>query len=144
VNPNEPRPGYQLNWQPSLHRAYNDVSYNAVNYSVYESIPAAGWAVAAGVSVGIPQWAGLVADADQARGALGKHVLASSGLLSGIYLAANSHEPKPGVIDPAMFEDIDVGSAGSPATCKAVKGYDWTTGLGTPHAGALVNELADL
>ncbi len=144
VNPTEPRPGYQLNWQTSSNRAYNDVAYNAVNYPVYVSVPKPGWAVAAGVSVGIPQWAGLVADADQARGALGKSVLASSGLNAGIYLAAASHNQPTGVINKAMFDDITTGAAGTPSLCHGVKGYDWATGLGTPHADALVSELADL
>ncbi len=144
VNPTEPRPGYQLNWNSSTDRAYNDVSYDAVNYPVYVTVPTAGWTVAGGVSVGIPQWAGLVADADQARGALGKSVLASSGLNAGIYLAASSHNQPVGVINKAMFKDITSGSAGAPSMCHGQKGYDWATGLGTPHANALVSELADL
>ncbi|MGO9077600.1 MAG: hypothetical protein ACLQDY_00940 [Streptosporangiaceae bacterium] len=141
ANTQEPRPGYQLNWSTDQYRVDNDVSYNAINYPI---TLAGKWYTEDGVSAGIPQWAGLVADADQARVALGKSVLAASGLLDGIYLAANSHEPKPGVIDPAMFNDITTGSAGSPAECKATKGWDWPTGLGTPHANALVSELADL
>ncbi|HEY3831561.1 MAG TPA: hypothetical protein VGO03_04660 [Acidimicrobiia bacterium] len=144
VNPTEPRPGYQLNWNSSTHRAYNDVAYDAVNYPVYVTIPTAGWAVTGGVSVGIPQWAGLVADADQARAALGKSVLASSGLNAGVYLAASSHNQRTGVINKSMFQDITAGSAGSPSLCHGEKGYDWATGLGSPHANALVSELADL
>jgi subtilase family serine protease len=141
ANTQEPRPDYQLNWSTDPNRVDNDVSYNAVNYPV---TVAGQWFKEEGISAGIPQWAGLIADADQARAALGKSVLAADGLPDGIYLAANSHEPKPGVIDPAMFDDITTGSAGSAAICKAKKGWDWTTGLGTPHADALVSELADL
>jgi len=90
-------------------------------------------------------WAGLVADADQARGALGKSVLAASGLNAGIYLAASdAGKLAPGKIDKAFFTDIAKGSAGSSAVCKASKGWDWPTGLGTPHANGLVSELADL
>jgi subtilase family serine protease len=144
VNPTEPRPGYQLNWQTSTHRAYNDVSYDAVNYPVYASLPKVGWVNTGGVSVGIPQWAGLVADADQARSAVGKSVLASSGLNAGIYLAASSHSQPTGVINKAMYTDITSGAAGAPADCHGHKGYDWATGLGSPHADALVSELADL
>jgi subtilase family serine protease len=144
ANTTEARPGYQLNWNTGSSRAYDDVAYNAVNYPVYVSIPRAGWIEEQGVSAGIPQWAGLIADADQDRGASGKSVLAAGGLLSGVYLAAGSHESKPGVIDPAMFDDITTGSAGGSASCAAAKGYDWTTGVGTPHAAALVNELTNL
>jgi subtilase family serine protease len=141
ANPSEPRPGYQLNWSTNPYRVDNDVSYNAVNYPITLE---GSWYIEAGVSAGIPQWAGLVADADQDRASLGKSVLAGGGLLDGIYLAANSHESDPGVIDPAMFTDITTGSAGSDSECVATKGWDWPTGLGTPHADALVNELADL
>ena len=141
ANTQESRPSYQLNWSTNASRVSNDVSYNAVNYPVTIE---GDWYIETGVSAGIPQWAGLVADADQARAALGKSVLAASGLPTGIYLAANSHESKPGVIDPAMFTDITTGSAGSATECKATKGWDWTTGLGTPNADGLVSELADL
>ncbi len=144
-NTTEPRPGYQLNWNTaSTTRAYDDVAYNAVDYPVYVSIPSPKWVEVGGVSAGIPQWAGLVADADQDRTASGKSVLAAAGLLDGIYLAAGSHETKPGVINPAMFDDITTGGGGPSPSCQASKGYDWTTGLGTPHADALVNELTDL
>jgi subtilase family serine protease len=141
ANTTETRPSYQLNWSTSPYRVDNDVSYNAVDYPITIH---GKWFIEAGVSAGIPQWAGLIADADQARAALGKSVLAASGLLDGIYLAANSHEPDPGEIDPAMFTDIKTGSAGSATECKATKGWDWPTGLGTPNAPGLVNELADL
>ena len=141
ANTTESRPGYQLNWSTSPYRVDNDVAYNAVDYPVTIE---GDWYEENGVSAGIPQWAGLIADADQARAALGKSVLAASGLPDGIYLAANSHESKPGVIDPAMFTDIKTGSAGSATECKAAKGWDWPTGLGTPNAAGLVNELADL
>jgi len=141
ANNTESRPSYQLNWSTDQYRVDNDVSYNAVDYPI--TLKGA-WYTEAGVSAGIPQWAGLVADADQARAALGKSVLAASGLPTGIYLAANSHESKPGVIDPAMFTDITTGSAGSKPVCSAKTGWDWPTGLGTPNADGLVNELADL
>jgi len=141
ANTTETRPSYQLNWSTSPDRVDNDVSYNAVDYPITLH---GQWFTEDGVSAGIPQWAGLIADADQARAALGKSVLAASGLLDGIYLAANSHEPDPGEIDPAMFTDIKTGSAGSATECNAAKGWDWPTGLGTPEAPGLVNELADL
>ena len=88
--------------------------------------------------------AGLIADADQDRASLGKSVLAAEGLPDGIYLAAGSHGATAPDPDPAMFDDITTGSAGSKAVCQATTGWDWTTGLGTPHADALVNELADI
>jgi subtilase family serine protease len=142
ANKEEPRPGYQLNWSTDQYRTDNDVAYNAVDYPI---VLGGDWYIEAGVSAGIPQWAGLVADADQARAALGKSVLAASGLNSGIYLAASDEDKLgPGKIDKAFFTDITTGSAGSSATCKASKGWDWPTGLGTPKANGLVSELADI
>jgi len=141
ANTTETRPGYQLNWSTNPYRVDNDVAYNAVDYPVTIK---GKWYEESGVSAGIPQWAGLIADADQARGALGKSVLAASGLLDGVYLAANSNEPDPGVINPAMFTDITTGDAGSATECSASKGWDWPTGLGTPMADGLVSELADI
>jgi subtilase family serine protease len=142
ANSQEPRPGYQLNWSNDPDRTDNDVAYNAVDYPIVIS---GAWFTEDGVSAGIPQWAGLIADADQARAALGKSVLAASGLNSGIYLAASdAGKLAPGKIDKAFFTDITTGSAGSSATCKASKGWDWPTGLGTPKANGLVSELADI
>jgi subtilase family serine protease len=142
ANSQESRPGYQLNWSSDPDRTDNDVAYNAVDYPI---VLGGAWYTENGVSAGIPQWAGLVADADQARAALGKSVLAASGLNSGIYLAASDAGKMPaGKIDKAFFTDITTGSAGSSATCKASKGWDWPTGLGTPHANGLVSELANI
>ncbi len=141
ANNTESRPPYQLDWSSDGYRVDNDVSYNAVDYPITLD---GNWYIEDGVSAGIPQWAGLIADADQARAALGKGVLAAEGLPDGIYLAAGSHDAKPPIPDKAMFTDITTGSAGSKSVCQATKGWDWTTGLGTPHAEALVSELADI
>jgi hypothetical protein len=142
ANAEETRPGYQLDWSSGSFRTDNDVAYNAVDYPIVRD---GLWYTEDGVSAGIPQWAGLVADADQARAALGKSVLAASGLNSGIYLAASDvGKLGPDKIDKAFFTDITKGSAGSGADCKASKGWDWTTGLGTPKANGLVSELANI
>ena len=131
-----------MNWSNDPDRTDNDVAYNAINYPIVDG---GTWLTEDGVSAGIPQWAGLVADADQARAALGKSVLAASGLNSGVYLAASdAGKLAAGKIDKAFFTDITTGSAGTSATCKAAKGWDWTTGLGTPKANGLVSELADI
>jgi subtilase family serine protease len=142
ANAEESRPSYQLDWSTGSFRTDNDVAYNAVDYPI---VLGGEWYIEAGVSAGIPQWAGLVADADQARAAVGKSVLAASGLNAGIYLAASDGGKMPaGKIDKAFFTDITTGSAGSNTECNAKKGWDWPTGLGTPHANGLVSELADL
>lgn len=146
VNKTEARPGFQLHWQGSAFRAANDVSFNAVDFPVYRVTLSgrAGWFEFNGVSAGIPQWAALIADADQARVAAGKGILAGQGLLDGIYAAANLHEPKPGLIDPAFFGDVATGAGGPTAGCQARTGWDEGTGLGVPHANGLVTALTDI
>ncbi len=141
------RPDYQINWTgSSKYREVNDVAYNAVNYSFYNITPAdpkEAWDVGMGVSFGVPQWAGLIADADQVRVADGRSILARSGVMDGLYAAAIS--PKAHVIDKAYFTDVTSGCAygngkrhSQPCVKKAVKGWDVLTGLGTPVADDLV------
>jgi subtilase family serine protease len=144
------RPDYQINWTNSERfREVNDVAYNAVNYSIYNITPAgagAYWQVGNGVSLGIPQWAGLIADADQVRVADGKSILARDGVMDGLYLAATEVIPRK--INKAYFTDVTSGCAYAntknhvpPCVKRATKGYDVLTGLGTPVANDLVDYL---
>jgi len=154
------RPGYQLNWTSSAFREVNDVAYNAegqnatryLGYSVSVQDTAKSpmvWAQIRGVSAGIPQWAGIIADADQLRASHGKSILARSGVMAGLYLAATTDQP--GVINKAYFTDVTTGCAYGykeppktpvpPCVADATKGYDQLTGLGTPDVGNLVYYL---
>ena len=111
-------------------RTTPDVAYNAAEPSgvaVYTSVPVngrAGWFRVAGTSAGTPQWAGLIALANQARGAaglppVGNAVPAVYGLPSG------------------AFRDVVGGSNGY----FAGPGYDLATGRGTPLADRVVSGL---
>jgi subtilase family serine protease len=144
----EARPGYQVNWTQSTYwREVNDVSYDAVHLSIRNVTPLhAGlpWQLVLGVSLGIPQWAGLIADIDQVRVNNGKSILAGEGVMDGLYLAAT--DPTPGKINPAYFTDVTKGCArpkskANQCVKKAAKGYDVLTGLGTPNAADLVHYL---
>jgi subtilase family serine protease len=92
----------------------------------------AGWYVVGGTSASSPQWAGIVAIADQLNGGgLGP-------INPALYKLAN------GPTDAADFNDVIVGNnqvdpsiAGYPATT----GWDPSTGLGTPNAANLVPDL---
>jgi subtilase family serine protease len=93
----------------------------------------AGWWVIGGTSASAPQWAGLVAIADQINGG-------GLGLINpGLYAIGSN----PGRY-AADFYDVTVGSQ-SPAPdgtgYSASTGWDPVTGLGTPNAAVLVPDL---
>jgi subtilase family serine protease len=118
-------------------RTTPDVAYNAaVNGGVlvvWSAIPAqAGIYIVGGTSAGSPQWAAIVALANQKKGGpLGflNPTLYKVGC-SGKYAAD--------------FHDITVGNnelAGTPAGFSAKTGWDDATGWGTPNVANLVNDL---
>lgn len=108
-----------------------DVSYNAgVSYEVYDSFGGRGWLGVGGTSAGAPQWAALVAIADQGRALAGQSSLdGASQTLAAIYQAPASD-----------FHDITVGSTQYES---AGVGYDLATGRGTPVANSLISYLAN-
>ena len=126
--------------QPTQGRAVPDVSYHADNsnegFAVYTTVRIngrAGWFNAGGDSAGAPQWAALVAIANQERVANGLETLDGfSQTLPGLYDLARANYS-------AYYNDITSGSNGN---YSAEVGYDLVTGLGTPKAGALVPALA--
>ena len=132
-------------------RGVPDVAYQASSRTgtlVYDTAPgdaeggltcpsgnpcSAGWYVVGGTSCSAPQWAGLVAIADQIAG----HSLGQ--INPTLYTLASG--PKYGT----YFYDVTTGNnqdnpsvPGYPATT----GWDPVTGLGTPNAAALVPALA--
>jgi streptogramin lyase len=131
----EPKPTYQLNVpQGGSYRTSPDVAYVAdpnTGVAVYNSYTGGGgWGQWGGTSIGAPQWAALVAIADQGRAT----PLSSSGTLKALYALLS-----PGnVINTSYFHDITSGSSG---TYSAGPGYDLVTGLGTPHADQLIPYL---
>ncbi|HEV3260035.1 MAG TPA: S53 family peptidase [Gemmataceae bacterium] len=121
----EAKPPYQAGvTQSGTQRTSPDVSYNAnpnTGFSVYDSFGSGGWAVVGGTSAGAPQWAALVALADQGR----TSPLSTSQVLAALY----QHRTD--------FHDITKGNNGHPAG----PGYDLVTGLGSPIANLVVNDL---
>jgi hypothetical protein len=107
-----------------------DVAYDAspsTGLAVYAGATG-GWAVIGGTSAGTPQWAALVALADQVRATNNPTLppLSSDETLATLYQAQ------------ADFHDVTAGNNGEPAGV----GYDFVTGLGTPKADQLVPALA--
>jgi subtilase family serine protease len=132
-------------------RGVPDVAYQASSRTgvlVYDTAPgdaqgglkcpagnpcSAGWYVVGGTSSSTPQWAGLVAIADQIAGhGLGLINPALYALASGPHYGTYFYDVTTGnnQADPAV--------PGYPATT----GWDPVTGLGTPNAAALVPALA--
>jgi hypothetical protein len=99
----------------------------ATGVAVYDSVPYAGhsgWYAVGGTSASAPQWAGLIAVADQGL------ALAGIGSLGSAQAALYS-------IPTSAFHDVTAGFNGYSATA----GYDLVSGLGTPIANRVVTDL---
>jgi Bacterial Ig domain len=124
----ETKPSYQANVTlSSTQRTVPDVAYDAdpnTGFPVYDGNynGQAGWLQVGGTSAGAPQWAALVALANQERGTN----LATSDVLNTLYNSTG------------ILHDVTSGSNGY----SAGTGYDLVTGLGTPIANAVVAKLA--
>lgn len=136
-------PSYQQKYLPSSdqtllngYRGLPDVAYNAdynTGYLVYLGFMGkkSGYFLAGGDDGAAPQWAGLIADANQWAG----HPL---GLINPILykMGASKDYSK-------YFHDITVGNnnTGNIIGFNATPGWDPTTGWGTPKADTLLAEL---
>jgi subtilase family serine protease len=129
----ECEPGFQQSVQNSGRRMGPDVAYNA-NTPVYVAWtrPSSGrqsWITMTGTSAAAPQWAALVAIADQLRVAAGQHTLdGASQTLYALYDSSLTGD----------FHDVTSGSNGYSAR----PGYDLVTGRGTPYAQRVILDLA--
>ena len=138
-----PKPGYQTGVTTAARRTSPDVAYDAdpaTGFPVYSSTAydgQTGWFQMGGTSAGAPQWAGVLAAANQLRRGLGKGVLASATSTGTTPFHTALYAKRP-------VADIVSGSNGScGALCTAGTGYDAVTGLGSPRGGVDV-ALRDL
>jgi subtilase family serine protease len=136
-----PVPSFQAGVNGSTQRTTPDVSYNAsISGGVLTYLgflgAGSGFYIFGGTSAGSPQWASIVALADQARGLQGKPDLGY--LNDTVYgIAEGSYS--------SNFHDITVGNdqlTGTPFGYSAHAGYDIASGWGTPQVGNLVASLA--
>jgi hypothetical protein len=130
-SPYEPEPAYQKSVQGTGLRTNPDVAYDAnpnTGYYVYDgSYTTPGWYQVGGTSAGAPQWAGLIAVANQARVQSGKTTLdGPSQTLPAIYSMPATN-----------FHDVTTGSNGYSAKV----GYDLATGRGSPNVPLVVQSL---
>jgi hypothetical protein len=128
----ENEPTYQQGVQSSGARTAPDVAYDAnpnTGFQVYDSVGLkagqSGWWTAGGTSAGAPQWAAIIALADQARAANGLGSLASG--QAAIYN-----------LPAADFHGITSGGNGY----QAHAGYDLVTGRGSPNVAKIVTDLS--
>lgn len=123
-------PAYQTAVQTTGFRSAPDVAYNGnptTGFSVYTSVPLngqSGWFQVGGTSAGAPQWAALVAIADQGRNLAGKAAISNVPAL--VYSLSAS-----------AFNDVTTGDNGY----RAASGYDLVTGLGSPKAQQVIAAL---
>ncbi|HEV3440768.1 MAG TPA: S53 family peptidase [Gemmata sp.] len=134
----ESQPSYQKGvvTQSTTKRTDPDVSYDANPdtgfpvYQTYGNSSSTPWLQYGGTSDAAPQWAALIAIADQGRALEGEAALSSTTLLKDIYSLPSSD-----------FHDVTSGSStGSPKE-SATAGYDLATGRGTPIANLVVAGL---
>src|SRR5262249_4577251 len=133
VSSQEHQPGYQAGVVPTsmstvggvAYRTDPDVAYDSnpsTGFPIYDTYGPGGWAVYGGTSDAAPQWAALIAIADQGRALQGGAALdGPTGTMPILYALPQN-----------FFNDITTGSStGSPHE-SAVAGYDLATGRGTP------------
>jgi hypothetical protein len=139
-----PRPYYQNNLIVDAvdigdFRVVPDVAYvgdPTTGVAVYNTTPNAsgntGWDSFGGTSVGAPQWAGLVALANQKRVKGGLDLIGNGQLNNFVYGIARKFYDQ-------TFNDI---TTGDNTLHPATESFDQATGWGTPKAQALINKLA--
>jgi subtilase family serine protease len=154
----EAEPRYQLGAQNTGVRTSPDVAYNAdpnTGFAVYDSLDfqgVSGWEEVGGTSAGAPQWAALVAIANQGRAINGLGSLdGASETLPALYAAYATAESTTVSADYATtYQDVTRGGSGGyrwrwggfgSSGYNAQPGYDLVTGLGSPQAGGVVNVL---
>ncbi len=136
-------PNYQKKTLPSAvqatsrgYRGLPDVAYNAdpsTSIPVYLGfLPNPDYYLFGGTSAGTPQWAGMIADANQLAG----HPL---GFLNQKLYQLGAHQPATGPV----FHDITSGNnaQGSIPGYQATPGWDAVTGWGSPITDALLARL---
>ena len=117
-------------------RVTPDVSYDAdpnSGFLVYDSVAASGssgWMVIGGTSAGAPQWAGIVAIANEGRVANGLSTLTQANAMIYTLYATRSSQ-----------DFYDVTSGRNTSGFSAMKGYDAVTGLGSPIVSSLLGDL---
>jgi hypothetical protein len=140
-------------------RATPDVAYAATSFAIYDSFSTSystkqggPWSDVGGTSAGAPQWAALIAIADQQIATVDQ-TLGFSGfstldgptqLLPALYQIGNSSAFTDITMGQSTTDGQPLNAAGTNLYQNAVIGYDLATGLGTPNAPALIQYLINM
>ena len=136
----EAQPSYQSGVvTQTTKRANPDVAYDAspsTGFAVYDSYPdnetSYGWLQVGGTSAGAPQWAALLAIADQGRALNNQPAIDS----------ASAQEVQTTLYkNLGDFHDVTSGSSSGTPNYTAAAGYDYVTGIGSPIANLVVQSL---
>jgi subtilase family serine protease len=140
-----PAPPWQLGLTGTTQRATPDVAYNSalnggvvVNFTL-GAVPA--HTLMGGTSAATPQWAGILALANELRGRQGRLPLglATPQLYA---IGRNNGDYQPDFHDITVGNNALGGDLTQAPGFSAARGYDLTTGLGTPDVSKLVKDLA--
>jgi len=133
-----PAPLWQFGLTGTNRRAVPDVAYNAAFNGGVVVVMGGGHGVVSGTSAGTPQWAAIIALANELRGKQGRPKL---GLATPqLYAVARDRSDYR-----QDFHDITVGNnnfVGQLPGFDADPGYDLATGLGTPNVTKLLSDIA--
>ena len=127
----EKEPAYQDGAQNTGYRSDPDVAYDAdpnTGVAVYDTVNdryGTGWDEIGGTSAGAPQWSALLADRQRRAG-------------GGRQSALDAAQARLYSLPANAYHDITTGNNG---TYAAGVGYDAVTGLGTPVANVLIEDL---
>jgi subtilase family serine protease len=140
-------PSWQRGVTGNRARTVPDVAYDAAINGGVEVVAAPNIYLVGGTSIGSPQWAAIFALVNQARASDERDSLASAN--AALYKLgkqqSRSNEGAQGdeKSSPAVFHDITTGNNALDSTVgfSAKRGYDLTTGWGTPNVANLVAAL---
>jgi subtilase family serine protease len=134
-----PAPSWQRSFSHNSARTVPDVSYNAAIDGGIIVFDGPNVYTTGGTSVGPPQWAGIIALADQLRSRTGNAPL-GDGADAALYgIAGNGSEYSNDFHDITQGNNILVDQS---LGFQANRGYDLASGLGSPDVANLIGDLA--
>jgi subtilase family serine protease len=137
-------PPWQLGLTSYQGRTVPDVAYNAAVEGGVLTVAGGGLWIMGGTSAGPPQWAAIVALANELRGQRGGPSLGLAALP--LYMLARNPRTYRSDFHDVTFGNNAAGSGNAPADpalgFDAGPGYDLATGWGTPDVSNLLQDLA--